>query len=66
MCQYSGIDDPQRYTKEELTSEEIECRIRNIIKIGRDEELELKILMFENGNCPEVSDPLFRHHHVFL
>jgi hypothetical protein len=23
MCQYSGIDNPQRYTKEELSSEEI-------------------------------------------
>jgi hypothetical protein len=52
MCQYSGIDDPQRYTKEELSSEEIERRIHNIIKVGRDEKLELKIPMFENGNCP--------------
>jgi hypothetical protein len=34
MCEYSGIDDPQRYTKEELSSEEIERRIRNIIKVG--------------------------------
>jgi hypothetical protein len=66
MCQYNGINDPQCYTKEELTSEEIERRIRNIIKIGRDEELELKIPMFENDNCLEVSDPSFRHHHVFL
>jgi hypothetical protein len=66
MCQYSEIDDPQRYTKEELTSEEIERRIRNIIKIGRDEELELKSPMFENGNYPEGSDPLYCHHHVFL
>jgi hypothetical protein len=65
MCQYSGIDDPQRYTKEELSSEEIERRIRNIIKVGRDEKLELKIPMFENGNCPEVSAPLFRHYCLF-
>jgi hypothetical protein len=39
MCEYSGIDDPQRYSKEELSSEEIEHRIRNIIKVGRDEKL---------------------------
>jgi hypothetical protein len=65
MCQYSGIDDPQRYTKEELSSEEIERRIHNIIKVGRDEKLELKIPMFENGNCPEVSAPLFRHYCLF-
>jgi hypothetical protein len=66
MCQYSGIDDSQRYTKEELSSEEIECRIRNIIKVGRDEKLELKIPMFENGNCPEVSDSLFCQFYIFL
>jgi hypothetical protein len=66
MCQYSGIDDPHRYTKEELSSKEIERRIRNIIKVGRDEKLELKIPMFENGNCPEVSDSSFCHHYVFL
>jgi hypothetical protein len=39
MCQYSGIDDPQRCTKEEFPSEEIERRIRNIIKVRRDEKL---------------------------
>jgi hypothetical protein len=66
MCQYSGIDDSQRYTKEELSSEEIERRIRNIIKVGRDEKLELKIPMYENGNCPEVSAFLFRHDYLFL
>jgi hypothetical protein len=66
MCEYSGIDNPQRYTEEELSSEEIEWRIRNIIKVGRDEKLELKIPMFENGNCPEVSVSLFRHHYEFL
>jgi hypothetical protein len=66
MCQYSEIDDPQRYTKEELSSEDIERRICNIIKVGRDEKLELKIPMFENGNCPEVSDSSFRHHYVFV
>jgi hypothetical protein len=65
MCQYSGIDDPQCYTKEELTPEEIERWICNIIKIGRDEHLKLKIPMFENGNCPEVNDPSFRHYHIF-
>jgi hypothetical protein len=54
------------HTKEELTPEEIECRICNIIKIDRDEELKLKIPMFENGNCPEVNDPSFRHHHISL
>jgi hypothetical protein len=66
MCQYSGIDDPQHYTQEELSSEEIEHRICNIIKVGRDEKLELKIAMFENDNCPEVSAPLFRHYCLFL
>jgi hypothetical protein len=66
MCQYSGIDDPQRYSKEDLSSEEIERRIRNIIKVGRDEKLELKIPMFENGNCPEVIDSSFRHFYIFL
>jgi hypothetical protein len=66
MCQYSKIDDPQCYTKEELSSGEIERRIRNIIKVGRDEKLELKIPMFENGNCPEVSDSSFCHHYIFL
>jgi hypothetical protein len=65
MCQYSGVDDPQRCTKEELSSEEIERRIRNTIKVGRDEKLELKIPMFENGNYPEVSAPLFRHYCLF-
>jgi hypothetical protein len=66
MCQYSGIDDPQRYTKEELSSEEIEHQIHNIIKVGRDKKLELKIPMYENGNCPEVSAPLFRYYWLFL
>jgi hypothetical protein len=66
MCQYSGIDDPQRYTKEELSSEEIERRIRNIIKVGRDEKLELKIPIYENGNCPEVSDSSFRHFYIIF
>jgi hypothetical protein len=31
MCQYSRINDAQRYTQEELTPEEIERQIRNII-----------------------------------
>jgi hypothetical protein len=66
MCEYSGIDDPQCYIKEELSSEEIERRICNIIKVGRDEKLELKIPMYENGNCPEVSAFLFRHDCLFL
>jgi hypothetical protein len=66
MCQYSGIDDSQRYTKGELSSEEIERRIRNIIKVGRDEKLELKIPMYENDNCPEVSASSFRHDCLFL
>jgi hypothetical protein len=55
MCEYSGVDDPQRYSNEELSAEEIELRIRNIIKVGRDEPLKLKIPMYENGSCPEVS-----------
>jgi hypothetical protein len=54
MCEYSKVDDPQRYSKEELSAEEIELRIRNIIKVGRDEPLKLKIPMYENGSCPKV------------
>jgi hypothetical protein len=65
MCEYSGIDDPQRYSKEELSAEEIEHRIRNIIKVGRDEPLKLKIPMYENDSYPEVSVSLFRHNHLF-
>jgi hypothetical protein len=65
MCKYSGIDDPQCYSKEELSSEEIEHRIHNIIKVGRDEPLKLKIPMYENGNCPEVSAFLFCHNRYF-
>jgi hypothetical protein len=61
MCEYSRIDDPQRYSKEELSAEEIEHQIRNIIKVGRDEPLKLKIPMYGNDNCPEVSAFLFRH-----
>jgi hypothetical protein len=49
MCEYSGNDDPQRYTKEELSSAEIERRIRDIIKVGRDEKLELKIPMMRTA-----------------
>jgi hypothetical protein len=52
MCDYSAIDNPQRYSKEEFTSEEIERWIRSIIKVGHDKELKLKILMFENSSCP--------------
>jgi hypothetical protein len=62
MCQYSGINDAQHYTQEELTPEE---RIHNIIKIDRDKEVKLKIPMFKNGSCPEVTDPSFRHYHIF-
>jgi hypothetical protein len=65
MCQYSEIKDPQRYTKEELSFEEIEHQIRNIIKVGRDKNLELKIPMYENDNCPEVSVSSFRHYCLF-
>jgi hypothetical protein len=54
MCEYSRVDDPQRYSKEELSAEEIKLRIRNIIKVGRDEPLKLKIPMYENGSCPKV------------
>jgi hypothetical protein len=66
MCEYSGVDNPQRYTKEELSSEEIECRIRNIIIVGLDEKLELKIPMYENDNCPEVSAFFFCYNCLFL
>jgi hypothetical protein len=55
MCEYSGVDDPQRYSKEELSAEEIELRIRNVIKVGQDEPLKLKIPMYENGSCLKVS-----------
>jgi hypothetical protein len=65
MCEYSGTDNPQRYSKEELSIEEIENQIRNIIKVGRDEPLKLKIPMYENGNCPEVSASLFHHNCYF-
>jgi hypothetical protein len=65
MCEYSGIDDPQRYSKEELSAEEIELRICHIIKVGRDEPLKLKIPMYENGSCPEVSLSLFCHINLF-
>jgi hypothetical protein len=65
MCEYSGIDDPQHYSKEELSSKEIEHRIRNITKVGRDEKLGLKIPMYENGNCPEVSVFLFCYNRYF-
>jgi hypothetical protein len=54
MCEYSGVDNPQRYSKEELSAEEIELRICNIIKVGRDEPLKLKIPMYESGSCPKV------------
>jgi hypothetical protein len=66
MCKYSGIDDPQRYSGEELSTKEIEHQIRNIIKVGRDEPLKLKIPMYENGNCPEVSAFLYCHNRIFL
>jgi hypothetical protein len=66
MCEYSGVDDRQRYSKEELSTEEIELRIRNIIKVGRDEPLKLKIPMYENGSCPKVSLSLFRHNSWFF
>jgi hypothetical protein len=66
MCEYSGIDDPQRYFKEELSSEEIKRRIRNIIKVGQDEKLELKIPMYENGNCPEVRAFLSCYNRLFF
>jgi hypothetical protein len=55
MCQYSGIDDPQCFTKEELASMEIEHRIRDIIKVGRNVEMKLGMPMYENGSCPDVS-----------
>jgi hypothetical protein len=66
MCDYSGIDDVQRYTKEELNPEEIDRRIRNIIKVGRDEELKLKIPMYENSSCLEAIFPPFCHYHFFV
>jgi hypothetical protein len=67
MCEYSGIDDAQRYTMEELSPEEIKHWICNIIKVGQDEELKkLKIPMFKNGSCPEVNHPLFHHYRMFL
>jgi hypothetical protein len=66
MCDYSGTDDAQHYTKEELTPEEVEHRIRSVIKVGRDEELKLKMLMFENSSCPEVNYSSFRHYHLFF
>jgi hypothetical protein len=66
MCEYSGIDDPQRYSKEELSSKEIERRVHNIIKVGRDEKLGLKIPMYENCNCPEVSAFLFHYNCLFF
>jgi hypothetical protein len=43
MCEYRGIDDAQCYNKEKLSPEKIERWIRNILKVGQDEELKLKI-----------------------
>jgi hypothetical protein len=55
MCQYSGINDPQHYTKEELALEEVEHQIRDITKVGRDVELKLGMPMYENNSFPDVS-----------
>jgi hypothetical protein len=66
MCEYSGIDDPQRYSKEELSAEEIELQIRHIIKVGRDEPLKLKIPMYKNGSCPEVCLLIPPYQFIFL
>jgi hypothetical protein len=55
MCQYSEIDDPQRCKKQELAPKDIERRIHDIIKVGRDVELKLGMPMYENGSCPDVS-----------
>jgi hypothetical protein len=55
MCQYSGIDDPQCYNKEELAPEEIECQIYGIIKVRQDVVLKLGMPMYENGSYPDVS-----------
>jgi hypothetical protein len=67
MCGYSGVDDPQCHSKEELSAEEIEFQIHSIIKVGRDEPLKLKIPMYENGSFPKVSVfSLFRHNSLIL
>jgi hypothetical protein len=55
MCEYNGIKDLQCFTKDELTPVEIERRIRNINKVGRDVEIKLGMPMYENGSCPDVS-----------
>jgi hypothetical protein len=49
-----------------LSSEEIERQICNIIKVGRDEQLGLKIPMYENDNFPEVSVFLFCYNLLFF
>jgi hypothetical protein len=49
MCEYSRINDPQHYIQKELTPEEIEHRIRDIIKVGRDAGLKLGMPMFKNA-----------------
>jgi hypothetical protein len=66
MCDYSGLDDTQRYSRKELTPEEINHHICNIIKVGRAEEWKLKIPMYENNNCLEVIFPPFLHFHFFV
>jgi hypothetical protein len=61
LCEYSGIDNQQCFTKETLTPEEIEHRIRDVIKIGRSVEMKLGMPIFENGNYPDASFNDFRY-----
>jgi hypothetical protein len=69
MCQCSRIEDPQRYTKDELAPKEIEHPIRDIIKVCRDVELKLGMPMYENVSCPDVSisqaTTRWYHHHLW-
>ncbi|KAK1613871.1 hypothetical protein QYE76_019388 [Lolium multiflorum] len=56
ICEYSGVDDQLRVTKDNLPSDSLNKRIRTLVKLTRGQEVpEINKNMFINNKCPPLN-----------
>jgi hypothetical protein len=55
ICEYTGVDDQLRATKDNLPTDSLNKRIRTLVKLTRGQEVpEINEDMYLNNTCPSV------------
>jgi hypothetical protein len=55
ICEYTGVDDQLRATKDNLPTDSLNKRIRTLVKLTRGQDVpEINKNMYINNTCPPV------------